>query len=163
MLQRFSFTVRKWLALRSFPHGKPTSSYVFVDFFTPYGGLHDRVMAYKHNGNAFLHFSSTSPLSAKDDISFKTTVRPEALNKLIAWIGERLPDAENVFLTKIRRDPAKLTLFAFDPERNRKYSVCVYDTHLYEEYKNIRAEIIERVKRMAPGAGICEEKRTQLQ
>jgi hypothetical protein len=153
MFQRIHIAIRKWLALRRFPHGKPTSSYVFVDYFVPYGGGHDRVMLYKHNKNALLHFRSTSPLSAKDDVFVKTTVTPEALNEFFAWMDERLPNADNVFPTETsHKDPAQLTMFAFDSERSRTYSVCVYDTRLSEEFRSIRGEIMEAVKRMAPNA-----------
>jgi hypothetical protein len=148
MFQRFRLAVRRWLALRTFPQGRPISSYIFVDVFVPYGGLHERVMVYQHKGNVFLHFRSTSPLSPKDQVYVKT-VTQEALNELFAWIEEQLPNAVNVFLTDVQHDPVRLIMFAFDSDRNRTYSVFVSDIRLYEEFKNLRRQLFDRIQCMA--------------
>jgi hypothetical protein len=150
MFQRIAIAVRKWLALRSFPHGKPQSSYALVDFFSPYGGLHDRVMIYKRNGSVSMHFKSNYHPTGKDGILVRTTVTVEALNALFAWMDDRLPKDGNMRLSIVHKDPAQLTIFAFNSEKSRTYSVCVYDTRSSEEFRSFRGEIIEMVKRMSP-------------
>lgn len=148
MFRRISLAIYRWLALRSFPDGAPQASYVFIDYVVPYGGLHERVMLYDKNGCYVLHFKSTNPLSLKDT-TVRTIVAPEEAANLFLWLRERFRNNETMFLTKVRSDPARLTLFAFDAATTWKCSVCIYDIKVYEQLLNIRGEIVERVKRMA--------------
>ncbi len=153
MLQRIAFAINKWFALRSFPQGVPGSSYVFLDYFVLYSGSHDRVMLYENNNAFFLHYSCANPLSDKDT-NLKTMVTLEEATLFFSWLRDHFPNSQNTLLTATRRDPAKLTLYAVDTRNDWKCSLCVSDVHLYEELINIRGEIVERVKRMAPDARV---------
>lgn len=146
MLQRFTVAIKKWLALRSFPKGWPTSSYVFVGVYSPFG-LHDRVMIFEHNGSVYLHFRSNEAFPRKN-VNAKVT--HEALRGLFRWIDQLLPNRECWSFTIGNHDPVELTIFAFDAEYNITYSAYVCDTRSPYEFRSVPGELLNQIRKMAP-------------
>jgi hypothetical protein len=109
-------------------------------------------MIYERQGTFFLCLESTDLLSVKDT-KLRMEVSPEAVDQVFLWLRNRFSDSEKTLKTRVRRDRAELSLFAFDARTKWKRSICIYDVHVCEGLESVRGEITEIVKEMVSHTG----------
>jgi hypothetical protein len=161
MLHHIYLSVCRWLALRSFPRGAPRSSYVFFDYYVPYGGLHDRIMIYENNGRVFSHLFSSDFFSNKK-VKFSAELTPVDLDNLFKWVSDKFPNFEKMLLGRRQTDAPGLKLFAFDAKKNWRCSILASDANAHEELIGIRDEMMEKAKRIVSNSSSEEKQKGDI-
>lgn len=147
MLVRLILAVLRWFALRRFPLGVPTESFVYFDYYVPMTGAHDRIMIQDIEDRTLLWHEVMEALSntpTGKGMALEITAKGRA--NLFEWLSAQIPITKFLSI-KLGKDPVKFRFFAFDTSNAWKCSVSVSDVKCVEELRSFRWKFIEEIKR----------------
>lgn len=151
MLSKIILAMQRWSALRSFPRGVPTASYVYFDYYVPLGGAHDRITIQDAEGKTLLSYAATDPLSGTTTgVTTELTLEDRA--DVFAWLRGRFPTTK-LLRIKLGKDPVRFRLFACDVDNHWECSLSVSDVQRSEELRPFRGDFIEKLKQYVSATG----------
>jgi hypothetical protein len=145
MIQRFVLHLKKWFALRRFPHGIPKSSFIFFDYQAPFSGLHNRVFFSETAQGHQLTVAITEDFNNRCRIEMNLTLGQT--RALFACLKGRLKSFKlNKWTVRLWHDPLSLRLFAFEAETKWSCNISLNDARCFSELLFLRDQFIEVIK-----------------
>src|SRR5262245_32989067 len=123
-----------------FPH-RPSSSFLFFDWYVPFGGLHNSTLLHESKGRSMMENKNSNLLTGEVDHSSKDLTLAQK-NGLFHWLGEEIaPFGNRVLKVFLCPDPIGMRLFARDCDTGTDVALSVHGLQSSDELERLTANI----------------------